>query len=434
MRIFKVCSFLLVSIPLMSFGQAEVAADSAKVAEAKTITTALQGVVTKSQVAVAPEIQAATKQLIPAAESCSATINRANMLCLETTSPALGAFLRENGQLIQGLGMAVRGIADQCSQLNKMLNLTNAALAAFQLACGSAQSMCTSSCTKLSASSAVYQKGVAAALKNTAYNPTQIDEIQAHGANATAAIAEAKTAIAHCASYKVSMMQAMTGTVMAIVSMKTAKKCEDDNSSGNVAQPNVDCKTANSPNYATVNCQCARNELPAAQCQGIALNPSGLGNNNGVNVGGIGGGAEEGLSNPNLGGSGDEATDFGGNASGQSLAGAPVDGSGGGGLGGGGGGNGSGFSQDGVGSGRKLNANVLGGYGGGGGGGGFGGAGPGYGETDAKLKEYGPGGAKDPNRSIASEIAKQVTAEGGRSNWEKVRSRYKDNQRTLLKK
>jgi hypothetical protein len=83
----------------------------------------------------------------------------------------------------------------------------------------------------------------------------------------------------------------------------------------------------------------------------------------------------------------------------------------------------------GEGGGKGLNTNILGGTAGGGGSG----AGGWNGGGD-KLRQYLPGGAKDPSRSVAGQQAwtKEVTGEGGKSNWEKVKDRYRDNKNTLL--
>lgn len=114
------------------------------------------------------------------------------------------------------------------------------------------------------------------------------------------------------------------------------------------------------------------------------------------------------------------------------AAGAPT-GGGNAGLGGGGGsGSGSGAGADDSGSGGIDLEKYGGGFSGGGGGAGrFGGGG---GSGSSKYRSYLPGGARDPNRGIAGQEAwaKEVTGQGGKSNWEKVKDRYRDNKSTLL--
>lgn len=79
-------------------------------------------------------------------------------------------------------------------------------------------------------------------------------------------------------------------------------------------------------------------------------------------------------------------------------------------------------------AGSKTNPNILGGVSGGGsGGGGFNGG------AAEKLQAYLPGAAKDPN-AAGTAANSQVTAPGGKSNWEKVRDRYIDDRSTLLNK
>jgi hypothetical protein len=114
---------------------------------------------------------------------------------------------------------------------------------------------------------------------------------------------------------------------------------------------------------------------------------------------------------------------------------APVGGGGGGGagLGGVGGGSGSGRDPADDKTGQKaLNANILGGGGGGGGGGGWGARGGGS-DSSKGYRSYLPGGDKDPNKMAGQQSwTKEVTGQGGKSNWEKVKDRYRDNKSTLL--
>lgn len=124
------------------------------------------------------------------------------------------------------------------------------------------------------------------------------------------------------------------------------------------------------------------------------------------------------------------------NANGVDGGGSAVSGSSGGGgagLGGGGGGSGGGGApgagEDGAGGGIDLSKYDTGFTGGGGGGGRWGG-----GSGSSKYRAYLPGGAKDPRKNLAGQQAwtKEVTGQGGKSNWEKVKDRYRDNKGTLL--
>ena len=77
-----------------------------------------------------------------------------------------------------------------------------------------------------------------------------------------------------------------------------------------------------------------------------------------------------------------------------------------------------------------MNANILGGEAGGSGGGG--GGGWNGGDGDPALRKYLPGGERDPSSMAGKAMIKEVTSQGGKSNWEKVRERYRDNKPTLL--
>lgn len=232
-------------------------------------------------------------------------------------------------------------------------------------------------------------------------------------------------AIAHCAEYELSTESAVMGGIAALKGVMTAKNCESQMN----ASMTLDCTSANSPMYNSKNCKCGRGELSMAECQNINISASTIKPPQ-VSVGKSAvSGAEAGNLAPSTDGGPGGVPGDGLAASG--VAGAPIEGGGGGQMGGAGGQGGG--AQDGANNPRRMNANVLGGFGGGGGSG-MGGTGPGYGETDPKLKAYAPGGDKDPNRTIASQLAKEVTAQGGRSNWEKVKNRYRDNIRTLISK
>lgn len=58
----------------------------------------------------------------------------------------------------------------------------------------------------------------------------------------------------------------------------------------------------------------------------------------------------------------------------------------------------------------------------------------GGGGSSSQYREYLPGGTKDPNKGIAGQemLVREVTGPGGKSNWEKVKNRYRDNKNTLL--
>lgn len=378
-----------------------------------------------------PTLEAAGEAVSLALKACSSKKSWTDGLCWEWLSPSIVEFMSEYGSLVQGATIGIGAMADQCKGIGDMLNKGSAALGAFQVSCKGAQAVCKSSCSTAAAKVDTLLSQIQAARSEAAANPTKAAyDVQTLNAYAEAA-AFAKSAMietqAACLKHQLSTESAVMGTVALLKGVLTAKNCENKNS----ATASLDCTSQNSPMYNSKNCKCGRGELTAAECQNIdiaasTIKPPKISPSSGVITTSTG----EAPPPPSVENSGQAA--IGGDQGGPGLAGAPM-GGGGGGMGGPGSGQGGG-AQDGAYNPRRLNANVLGGYGGGGGGGG--GAGPGYGtnDVDPKLKAYMPGGEKDPSRSIASQFAKEVSPPGGRSNWEKIRNRYRDNTRTLLTK
>ena len=399
------------------------------------------------------KVQAASTKLTEGVSSCETKKTAADYACLEKLSPGSVQFVAENGDLINMGLMIGSTLGEQCKGISDVLQKAGVALGLYQAACKVAQSMCTSSCLKVPADVTSVKSSTTAAMTfldskmKLACNPAVGVADAELCAAATANVATAKAATAAieaqltkikvgtgdkkvvCGKYQISTQQAMMGAVSALKGMLQAKQCEDKNTSAAIAA-NQDCGNKASPGYASTSCQCARGEKSPAECQninvGAIVKPNSIAMpNTGTTTSSKG----SGLSGADLGG---DTQSLGTSTAALSGAGAPIDG-GGGGMGGGGSGQGGGLGQDGAGSARKINTNVLGGGCGGGGGGGGGSAGPGYG-VDEKLKEYGPGGKNDPNRTVASQIAKEVTPLAGRTNWEKVKLRYRDNYSTLLNK
>lgn len=67
-----------------------------------------------------------------------------------------------------------------------------------------------------------------------------------------------------------------------------------------------------------------------------------------------------------------------------------------------------------------------------------GGGGNSWGGSDnaSMLRQYLPGGSKDPNKAVAitaqEKTKREVTSEGGKSNWQKIRERYRDQRSSLI--
>lgn len=381
--------------------------------------------------------------------SCGTKKNVADWACVETCSPAVKSFTDEWGgtaniaAMVGGSGL----IGDKCGAIATALKTAQLALTAFQAACASGKAICTSSCTGIApisqkvsnASMVAVNKAQAtmAAACATLPNPECAPATKAYESAIVAmqGIVTAlgginnlgKLQIGKCDNYKEAKNNAMAGALLAIQGMKTAETCEKKTSNQVAA---VDCSTTSSPGYNTPNCQCARGEKSAAECQSINVNSASIKQgaisipNTAANASG-----ENSITAPmDL---SPEQQVLGPQASTPSGAAMPIDG---GGAGMGGGGGGTGGAQDGALAPKRFNTNILGGGFGGGGGGGGSGGGPGYGEMDSQLKSYMPGEKNDPNRSVASQLAKEVTPQAGRTNWEKVRLRYRDHYSSLLNK
>jgi hypothetical protein len=359
--------------------------------------------------AAIPTLESTLQATASQGKICTTAYKAAMIACLEQLSPEIVGFVKDYGVIASAAGATVSSIAGQCDGIGSLINKASIALGAFQVACAAAQATCSSTCGKLEATALSLEK-VAAPLSASATVVAQ-DTALASG-----------LAVSSCQKNKLSIQSAITGGIAALMAMQQAKSCKEQTATTNA----MDCNDKNNIMYNQKNCMCSRNELPAADCQNILI---------GNGMGATGPEIAIGKADGKLEGDGSLGDLYGttpmgamgsNGSGGAGLPGAPTGGSGSVGASGGGSGGGA---QDGSSVGRRLNTNILGG-GSGGGGGGFG-SGPGYGETDSSLKAYGPGGAKDANRVVASELTKQVTNPAGRSNWEKVKSRYTDNLRNL---
>ena len=451
-------------IPLQTFAQEGAATAAAGGAEAvepltpdlemiRAEAAKIKAAAATAGVTSAAKVVATTTSLKTTGGTCEFKKKAADAVCLETLNPEITGFVSEYGDLIN-MGIMVGGtLGEQCKGISSALTKAGTVLGLYQAACKVAQTMCNSTCAKVMPDISAVQASLTAAVAESA---ERVAECAATGTLAapavctkfTEAAAVIKTSAAAinaklphvemikskkelvCNKYQISTQQAMMGALSALKGLAQSKQCEEKTSSTPVVA-NLDCANTASPGYASINCQCARGEKTAADCQNIKVGANNI-KPGSIALPNTGNPTSTEKKNLGLGDLGGDNSPVGTQTAALSGAGAPVDG-GGSGLGGGGNGQGGSLGQDGAGSAKRLNANVLGGGFGGGGGGGGGSAGPGYG-MDEKLKDYMPGGKNDPNRSIASQIGKEVTPEAGRTNWEKVKLRYRDNYSSLLNK
>ncbi len=391
------------------------------------------------------EIKSAAEKLSVTGSSCDFKKTLADAACLENESIPISKYVSEFGDLINLGVMIGSSIGEQCKGISNALSKAGTALGLYQAACAGAQAICEGSCATVYTQLEVFRTQVTKLVSDAnamvancpAIHPAcesfhkDKNEISKFAGAVNPILPSAQTITSDkrvvCGQYKISAKTAMLGAVSALKGFAQSKNCEDKNSNGDVAS--MDCSNTKSLSYSSPNCMCARGEKSPAECQNININTGNLKtaaialpkNSQNSKDEKLGGGL----------GLDADSSSLGPQNAGLSGAPSPVDG-GGGGLGGGGGTGGG--AQDSAGNGKRLNTNILGGGFGGGGGGGSSGGGPGYGEMDAKLKDYMPGGKNDPNRSLASQMAKEVTPQAGRSNWEKIRLRYRDHYSSLLKK
>jgi len=392
------------------------------------------------------KIEAGLKQFYGSYEECVQRENSANKYCMESRNPDMKNFIT----LAQVLTTGLSGMADACSAFGKVMDAGGKALTIYQTACSTMRGYCNSACGKavkgleliVENKKTLVSTGVAAASAASTTNPACgalagsyaelveanseaiLRELRVGGAPDFNAVAQKHLT---CKGYAVELASAGLGIMSMLNSFGQANQCKDNTTSQSVA--NVDCTIpANKQNNMTCICQDA---------------PRTPGCNTGLDSAAAAKGGDSlraaGVSDYKPAAAGTTTLDTGGDGEGMDMASKGTDGgssapgapSGGGGAGlGGGGGFGGGVDGAVAKKGNGLNANILGGEGGGGGGGGWGGRGSG---SDS-LRQYLPGGNKDPNAGgmVGAVVTKEVTSQGGKSNWEKVRDRYRDNKPTLL--
>jgi hypothetical protein len=384
-------------------------------------------------------------------EDCKDREDKANTFCMESRNPDVKEYLGV-AQLLMG---TATGMAKACSQFAKVMDAGNKTLTAYQSLCGMWRGHCTSACGKATNNVKSIKKAVESIQKKTLSVAGELDKAPGSGGLNTVNANEYNAGVdkivkefldrelqvdgenfkpvakklATCENYKYQMAASAVGMVGLVKSFGEANKC-DENTSAIATNTEVDCTlAANKQNNMTCICKDAPrtpgcpgglDNATTAKSAGSLRSastsdyvPTKASGNAGVD----GGNGEANLASKTEGGSG-------------ALPGAPVGGGAAGIDGGSGGGSGTGSSGGSRATG--LNANILGSEGGGGGGGGRWGGGGSEGNSNG-LRQYLPGGVKDPT-ALAGQAAatKEVTSQGGKSNWEKVRERYRDNKPSLL--
>jgi hypothetical protein len=362
------------------------------------------------------------KPIFQNSEACWASIQTANKMCLEGTSPKIAAGVATINVLLSGV--SAMGLTEACSKYRKAMDVATAAMSAFAAQCAYFKYQCDKACH--AASKAVGSNTVLTGFGQTVSSLTNT--------NLAAEKQWLSRATTECDSYQLQIASAGAGLINLLKKSSEAKQCED----ASKGDKEIDCNKSENANNAKCICERTGNTAPGcpgantANAGGSSLssvststNSSSLQKNNSQNKFTT---SEDrnGFGDDELRKSGSSGSDPGGSGS---MGGG--DGISGGGSGGSGGSKGSKGGAD-SGKSKGLNPNILSGEYGGGGGGGFRGR-NGYDlPANSAYRAYMPGGAKDPSRATASDSkTNDVTGAGGEDNWKKVSNRYRDNRPKL---
>lgn len=385
---------------------------------------------------------------------CHNRQNEAAKVCLECNNGSLAGTLGTVNSLLSVAGAS--GVADACSTMGKAMNIASTALTAYSAACGAIKTGCAWECRSANKALAEMQAlipNVTLACKVTtdpipATRAMGEQECRSSTARLKELVAQVKNAVdgesqvtnlgtvagkyEKCWNeYGKIVTSAVAGAAQMMNHKKQADACEKETRGTEVAAAAaLDCNDAKNAN--NTECICKLNPRNAG-CSAAAADYSGS-DFDGRLPSNVGGGNNTGIPNINANAGGSGASDLlsaaSGGGSGSRGGGAMAAGGGGGGFGGGSGGGGEAGSAPG-GYGEALPE--YGDMGVGGGGGGSWDSGAGYATEDTELEQYLPGAEGDPNANMAGlDFPTDVTTEGGKSNWEKVRERYSERHKSLL--
>lgn len=415
--------------------------------EIQTLNARLNMMGSKGEILNYEPFLAAQKNYEASWNTCVQNQNTAETWCLEQFSPDIKNGAAGIAAILSGVSMQA-STADSCSKIGNAANIAKTAFAGFATNCGIQKKRCDSACGAAKAALAKMQTSasqirvqfVTAGSEAPEINSDRMSRFDAWKTAMTTELAKElkpddKKSIAGkaktCASYVAVLSAGAAGLLSALNSAKAAGKCNENTSASAAMNLGAELDCSRPENAEKVDCICKNNPRSPGCLLSIAgtNSTSTFGSPNSVtSTPGAGDARKPEVS---LGGTGDPGVAQGvaGSSGGGGLPGAPS--GGGGGLGGG-----SGFGGEGGGYGRgdgvikKINTNIYSGENGGGGWSGSGGGGSRNIAGNSQLKAYLPGGSKDP--TLGAIATKEVSSPAGRSNWEKVTQRYKDNKPSLL--
>lgn len=385
--------------------------------------------------------------------------------CLESLSPHIASTAATINTLLSTAGTAV---TDNCSKFKTAMDIAKGGLTLYTAACGAAKAGCGGYCVAARSGLESMKRYAEVALRATGGvtcnpavhdTPEKLAQCESGakttyrnvllGLSGTRSVEQAVAGelernssngsvaekISLCTTqYAALAASAVSGIASLMGAFNQGNKCEDETTANptptaSVADLTNKCQKEENKNLPE--CICMANPRTEG-CSGSGGDRAGNNNSrSGLTTGDGSNGATRTVAGADLGSDTPMGIEPGAvNNSGGGAGASGSTGGGGSGLGGGSGGGSGGpnAAADGAG-GKGLDTNILGGASGGGGGG-YGGVG---GSGD-KYRQYLPGGAKDPAKGMAGQSAasREVTGQGGKSNFEKVKDRYIDNKKSLL--
>lgn len=357
-------------------------------------------------------------------ESCVQKANMAMYACLANFSPHVN-----NAVMLATALSAMSGTmstSDACSKSKETMKKINAALALYNSACVGAKLLCQSSCGKAltAATNAASGATTGSAVEVTACstNVPLITKVQTN-----------------CEGYGMNLAAAGAAAMAIYSQSNAAKQCEKDTTNVVCAPGDTRPACAQVSGGGQLDCSLAENaQKPECICQRFPNQAGCPGGGSGGGTGGVGSLQGNSAGAGSGSGFGDLSIEGGFDSTIPDVRGANGTGGGsgaGGGSGGGSGADGGAAAAKPTEAAKRMNTNILGGSDGGGGGGGRrGSASSDDSFRSSSLGAFLPGGAKDPNRGVASggAAAAGISGAGGKSNWQKVNERYIDNRSGFL--
>ena len=396
------------------------------------------------------DVESAYKQYDESWKTCVTGQKVAAYACLSNLSPNIQDAVAGINTL--AAAASASSVNDSCSTFGKAMGVAQAALTAYTAACGSAKGYCGWYCSSSrdavkKLNEALSNKGITCKIQPDqsgtcngqlpAYVTLQTTMKKlANMELVTTDIKSISGKTEVCTGKYVQLaLSAATGIYGIVNALKQGKSCDEASSADSSTATSTAETCAIEANANLPECICLKNPMLEG-CGSVAAKASMSSTGSGLSaLSATGSGTgTDGLTAADLatGSTTSTAARDPSSSSGSTGVGAPTGGGGANLSGSGGFGGGASGTDDKSGH-KALDTNILAGSGGGGGGGGGMWGGGSDSSDKSGLRSYLPGGAKDPLKMGGQQnTSKEVTGQGGKSNWEKVRDRYQDNKSSLL--